>query len=1010
MARGARGGVPEIPELQPEYRLVRELGRGGTAVVYLARDVELGRDVAIKLIRPTYVEDEDAVARLVREAQTVGKLQHPNIVMLLGTRRIANGGLALILQYVPGQNLKDRIRDAGPLAFDEVRHVLRNLGSALAYAHRARIVHRDIKPENVYLDESVGLARLADFGIARAWDSDSGLTLPGTALGTPSYMSPEQVDGRELDGRSDLYSLGVLGWEMLTGRQPWEGESLYSVIFKQKNEDLPPLRELRPDVPDDLLQVVEGAMRKRPEDRWRSADAFLAALDAGEAKRVEAAAAVPAPAVVVPAHVAAEPPEAEPELVDPEPPESEPVAASDRAPDAPAPLPDPGAAEEMADLPELPEAGAEVPAPEPPGARKLPPLRKPPPWAKPEVGEGAKGTEDLALAMAASSARSASTSSPGDDADRAWTLPGGARVSPGVMMVVAGGVLSLVLLSVGATLLIPSTSPEDRLPSSAGTWSTGPATGGVGAAGTRPSPGSGSAGVGASSAFDDGENALELAEGVPGFDPALSEVRRIAVLGGNAQSGNAGSTLEDPLVLRIVDGNGRAVEGARVTFEVLEGGGRVEPGVARSREDGIAAAAWTLGAGGVQRVQVGVDGGGGPQAIFTARLFGGSGQAGTGGGEGEDAASASDGSDFGSGSAPASGPRPISLGVQPAVLVGGQHTCALRPDGVLACWGANARGQLGDGTGRRVLLPLLAIQAGQFADMAVGVNHVCALTPDGAPYCWGANDQGQTGGAGASATTPRPVPGAPPFARISAGLGHSCALDGAGAAYCWGQNVNGQLGDGTNVGRAEPAAVATELRFGTIVAGWRHTCALDASGAAFCWGDGASGQLGAGAAVSATVPGAVAGGHRFRTLAAGGAHTCGLTPDGGILCWGSNAFGQLGTGGTSGASRPTPLASGGSFSRVVAGAEHGCALTSEGAAVCWGRNLYGQLGDGTTVDRRTPVPVRGGHRFSTLEARAYHTCGRNTAGVLLCWGRNDEGQLGDGTRQDRSEPVAAGGG
>jgi serine/threonine protein kinase len=279
MASDGSNSLPRIPELEEEYELVRELGRGGTAIVYLARDRELGRDVAIKLIRPSHLQDEEALARLVREARTVGQLQHPNIVLLLGTRRLEEGGLALILQFVPGRTLKDRIRKEGPLPFADVEGVLCNLARALAYAHRRRIVHRDIKPENVYLDDDAGIARLADFGIARAWDSDSGLTLPGTAIGTPTYMSPEQVDGGELDGRSDIYGLGLLGWEMLTGRQPWEGESLYKVIYKQKAEDLPPLDALRPDTPDHLKSVIDRALRKDPDERWPDAEAFLAALD-----------------------------------------------------------------------------------------------------------------------------------------------------------------------------------------------------------------------------------------------------------------------------------------------------------------------------------------------------------------------------------------------------------------------------------------------------------------------------------------------------------------------------------------------------------------------------------------------------------------------------------------------------------------------------------------------------------------------------------------------------------
>jgi alpha-tubulin suppressor-like RCC1 family protein len=850
-------------------------------------------------------------------------------------------------------------------------------------------------------------------------------------------MSPEQVDGQELDGRSDLYSLGVLGWEMLTGCQPWEGESLYSVIFKQKNEELPPIREFRPDVPPDLLRAVEGAMRKRPEDRWRTAGHFLRALDAGFPRD---ASAVPSPtseadtpSVLEPEPRASQPgvpptagvartPEIAPEPKDAPEPKVAPApetasTAKDEGPDPepaselnseldpglahaaesdPHPLTSPGPVEEAgaASGSSAADAGAA-----PRGPVALPPLRSPPPWARSDDDATPEGTDDLALAMAASSARAASSVGKEADADEAWTLPGGARVSPGVLLVVVGGVISLVLLSVGATLLIPSSTEDDRDGTGSGAWpgaSSATIEGSMGAAGGLPGAGAwdwtvetGQEGTAAD---------LGTPEGAPGFDPALVGVRRIAMLGGNAQSGPPDEPLADPLVLRVVDGNGRPVADARVSFEVLDGRGGVAPLATTSRADGIVVARWTLGGTGPQRVVARVAGGGNPEAVFSAAALGSavppSAASQSSARRDEDTRS----------------PGPVSLPVRPAVQTGGQHTCALRPNGELICWGGNARGQLGDGSGRRVLLPLLAIQAGRYADLASGVNHGCGLTTTGDAFCWGANDQGQLGGGGGSSPTPRAVPGSASFTRITAGLAHTCALDADGAAFCWGRNLNGQLGDGSTERRQAPVRVQTDRRFTSIVAGWRHTCALDGAGQAACWGDGASGQLGTGTAVSSTTPRGVTGGHVFRMLAAGGAHTCGLRSDGRILCWGSNAFGQLGTGHGRSAAGPTPIASAAGFATVVAGADHGCALAQGGEVVCWGRNSHGQLGDGTNSDRGVPAPVLGNHRFTSLDATGSHNCGRNSAGVLLCWGRNDEGQLGDGTRQDRSQPVAAGGG
>jgi hypothetical protein len=282
--------LPRIPELEEDYEFIRELGRGGTAVVYLARERDVERYVAIKLMHPGYLQDDDAVARLMREARTVARLQHPNIVMLLGVRRLGDRGYGLVLQYVPGTTVKERIREEGPLPVPLTERILTDLGSALQYAHRHRIVHRDIKPENVFLDADSGVSRLADFGIARFWDTDSGLTLPGTAIGTPTYMSPEQVDGRDLDGRSDLYSVGLVAYEMLTGQPPWAGETLYKIVYKQKHEELPPLGELRPEVPHHIRSAIEKALRKNPNDRWRDAGEFLAALQNPHAHRARPAA------------------------------------------------------------------------------------------------------------------------------------------------------------------------------------------------------------------------------------------------------------------------------------------------------------------------------------------------------------------------------------------------------------------------------------------------------------------------------------------------------------------------------------------------------------------------------------------------------------------------------------------------------------------------------------------------------------------------------------------------
>jgi len=223
----------EVADLEDEYELLGELGRGASAIVYRARDRALGRLVAIKVVRAHSIASaDDAMLRLAREARTVAKLQHPNIVTVHAVRRLRTGGLALVMQLVPGRTLKQAITEHGPFAPEQAEQVLRDVASALAYAHAHGVVHRDVKPENIFLDADSGRAMLSDFGIAHSADNESRLTMTGAAIGTPAYMAPEQIDGAPADARSDLYSLGLVTWEMLTGQRPWEGESLFNVISK----------------------------------------------------------------------------------------------------------------------------------------------------------------------------------------------------------------------------------------------------------------------------------------------------------------------------------------------------------------------------------------------------------------------------------------------------------------------------------------------------------------------------------------------------------------------------------------------------------------------------------------------------------------------------------------------------------------------------------------------------------------------------------------------------------
>ncbi|HET7458965.1 MAG TPA: serine/threonine-protein kinase [Gemmatimonadaceae bacterium] len=265
------------------YDLQGELGRGGSAVVYRAIDVRLRRPVAIKVLPPDFAFRGDVRSRFLREAETAARLSHPNIVPIFAVDE-RDGLVYFVMALVDGESLASRLaRDRRP-PLGVVRRVLREVADALAYAHGKGVVHRDVKPDNVLIDRESGRAMVTDFGIARAAEGDGRLTVTGVAVGTPAYMSPEQALGeRDVDGRSDVYSLGIVGYEMLAGAPPFAATSAPAMLMKQLSEAPRPLAERRPDVPPALAAAISRALAKSPSDRWPDAAAFRDAVDADAA-------------------------------------------------------------------------------------------------------------------------------------------------------------------------------------------------------------------------------------------------------------------------------------------------------------------------------------------------------------------------------------------------------------------------------------------------------------------------------------------------------------------------------------------------------------------------------------------------------------------------------------------------------------------------------------------------------------------------------------------------------
>jgi len=271
-------------QLSGRYRLDAQIGAGGMSTVYLAMDQTLERRVAIKLMHREIASDSDQLERFRREARAVAQLSHPHIVGVIDAGEDESRPY-IVFEYVEGETLKDRIRRMGRLPMDEAIAYAIEIARALGGAHQRQIVHRDVKPQNVLIDPE-GSAKVTDFGIARTLDED-GLTADGRVLGTTDYVSPEQALGRDVSGQSDIYSLGVVLFEMLTGDVPFHGENQVSVAMKHVREDMPDLQSRRPEASATLASVLDRMTDKDLRRRYTDVPSLVADLE--EALAIEAA-------------------------------------------------------------------------------------------------------------------------------------------------------------------------------------------------------------------------------------------------------------------------------------------------------------------------------------------------------------------------------------------------------------------------------------------------------------------------------------------------------------------------------------------------------------------------------------------------------------------------------------------------------------------------------------------------------------------------------------------------
>src|SRR4029077_11267054 len=264
------------------YEVLNELGKGAMGIVYLAKDPVIGRMVAIKTIRTSSFGDDDSESResrqrFIREAQPAGILSHPNIVTIHDIGEDPETHISFIaMEYIEGKTLKSLLVEKATFTWDQTADMVAQVAEAMDYAHRKGIIHRDIKPANIIVtaDQKV---KITDFGIAKI--ASSNLTTTGQFLGTPNYMSPEQVSGSPVDGRSDIFSLGVMLYELLTRRKPFSGENLTAISYKIVHEDFTPPADLSSDVPPEFNPIVARAMAKDPWNRYQRGKDFALALE-----------------------------------------------------------------------------------------------------------------------------------------------------------------------------------------------------------------------------------------------------------------------------------------------------------------------------------------------------------------------------------------------------------------------------------------------------------------------------------------------------------------------------------------------------------------------------------------------------------------------------------------------------------------------------------------------------------------------------------------------------------
>ena len=800
-----------------DYEILAELGRGGMATVYLAHDISLDRKVAIKVMSPALLDGEGAIERFKREARTAGALSHPHIIPIHAVRE-SGDLLYFVMKFVEGRPLDNVIRDQGALSIPMVVQILTEVAGALAYAHRKGVVHRDVKPANIMLDDD-GWAVVTDFGIAKVVQKQ-GLTMTGTTVGTPAYMSPEQCAAKEVTGRSDQYSLGIVGFELLAGRVPFTADSLMGMFLAQMSETAQPLLEVRPDCPPLLAKIVERMMAKTPEERWPSLDEVVTAL--GPLHKSEARASTRVSMAALARVSDGRPrPDDFTRPLSPTPRNSQRRSASTTVLEAaPVARRIPGWAWGAAAIPVL-VVGTWLAMR---GRTETPAATAPAPTGAAVAAPNAPDSQQRTVQSPTSNAKALAENPRATGSRDAGLATGTKRPAP------------------GTSLTTPQTTSKTVADTTRSLAAPQNASRGAVEAAPAPPPPSGATPAGAprtdSAAADPNAGAPTFAAISAGGSTtcgALANDGGVVCWGSPSPTG---AVLQGVLFEKISVGDGHTC-GLTPAGEPFCWGsnsqGQLGDGSTTDRATPTAVKATQR----FSEVSVGAGHTCALSADGTAFCWGGNkyGQLGDG--------SRSNRNRPGLVRSTAG-----NQGFQ-SLAAGGSHTCGVTRGNKAYCWGDGFSGQVGNAMQDFAQEPFAVKTDLSFRGVVAGDRHTCGLTTSGRVYCWGDNKQGQLGNETKDdRNIPDSVSTDQVFRSVAAGGQHTCGISTRRQLLCWGNNVDGRLGDGTRSARTVPAIAANGQAFSLVSAGSGHTCALMMNGHAMCWGGNARGQLGGGSTSS----------------------------------------------------------------------------------------------------------------------------------------------------------------